>query len=408
MCDTVVVVQPDRILFAKNSDRDPNEGQNLEWHRRRTNSTGARLKCTWIEIADVPETFATLLSRPFWIWGAEMGTNEHGVMIGNEAVFTRDPKEPEPGLIGMDLLRLALERADTARGACEVITELLNQYGQGGGCGHESKKFAYDNSFIVADRKTAFVLETAGRAWAIEEVKGARSISNSLTLPGFRQSHSDFIKTRFCGCQARRRRTQHLAEQAHNVLDMMGILRDHGAQGRPPEYKFVNGGLETPCVHGGGFFASSQTTASWVVDLKADTPIHWVTATAAPCTGLFKPVRLKQPIDTGLPARDVMNDSLWWRHERFHRRVVRNPVVLTPLFAPERDAQEKEWVASPPDSVTAFQTGRVLLQEWTEAVTARECDDTRPKWTQRYWEKRREMAAATGVESVPSPVSARR
>lgn len=42
----------------------------------------------WIEIGQVRETYAVLVSRPFWMWGAEISANEHGVIIGNETVLT--------------------------------------------------------------------------------------------------------------------------------------------------------------------------------------------------------------------------------------------------------------------------------------------------------------------------------
>ena len=134
----MVLVEPGRVLFAKNSDRDPNEAQLLDWQPRRVHGAGSRVRCTWIEIDQVAETHAVLLSRPFWMFGAEMGANGHGVVIGNEAVFTRAPTQ-QVGLTGMDLIRLALERASTAGEAVAVITGLLERHGQGGGCGHEHR-----------------------------------------------------------------------------------------------------------------------------------------------------------------------------------------------------------------------------------------------------------------------------
>ena len=176
--------------------------------RRRTHPPGTRVRCTWIEIDQVAETHAVLLSRPFWMWGAEMGANEHGVVIGNEAVFTTAARQ-EVGLTGMDLLRLALERASTAAAAVDVIVALLTRHGQGGGCGHEHRGFTYDNSYLVADHRGAYVLETAGREWAVEEVtSGARSISNGLTIPGFADVRSQRVRTWASQCRARRTITE--------------------------------------------------------------------------------------------------------------------------------------------------------------------------------------------------------
>lgn len=69
------------------------------------NSSLLYLQCTYIEVEQVLKTHAVILSRPSWLWGAEMGANEHGVCIGNEAVWTKEPVGEGEALLGMDLLR---------------------------------------------------------------------------------------------------------------------------------------------------------------------------------------------------------------------------------------------------------------------------------------------------------------
>jgi secernin len=385
MCDTMVLVGPGRVLFAKNSDRDPNEAQLLEWHPRSVHPPGASVQATWIEIPQAAETHAVLLSRPFWMWGAEMGANEHGVAIGNEAVFTDQPYA-RTGLTGMDLLRLALERAATAAAAVEVITGLLERHGQGGGCGHEKRGFTYHNSFLAADSREAYVLETAGRLWEVERITtGARSISNGLTIPAFAREHSDFLKTRVAACRARQPLTQARTGAATGPGDLMAVLRDHG--GASPAYHLLNGAMSAPCMHAGGIATGSQTTASWVADLTPAGAHHWVTATAAPCTGLFKPVAVERPLDLGPAPTDRYDPAtLWWRHERFHRRVVREPQAAYPTFTSERDQIEARWLASPPEPEAAFREADATLARWHAGLP--ESPDRRPAFVRRYWAKR--------------------
>jgi secernin len=197
-CDTWVALANAAALrmthFAKNSDRLLFDCQPLMLHPRAKWPAGAVLDLGRISIPQVRETNATLGSSPYWCWGYEEGINEFGVAIGNEGVFTKPLLEnvassiagnqPAPGLTGMDLVRLGLERVRTAREAIKVITELLEKHGQfGSGNPTQNVEGAYDNSFLIADPKEAWILETAGRHWAAKRfVAGATSISNKLSL----------------------------------------------------------------------------------------------------------------------------------------------------------------------------------------------------------------------------------
>ena len=114
MCDTIGILLDSYALFGKNSDRSPNEPQAAEFHPARVCKEGS-VAATYIAIPQARETLAVLLSRPTWMWGAEIGVNEAGVAIGNEAVFTKGGYG-KPALTGMDLLRLATG-AGSKRGA---------------------------------------------------------------------------------------------------------------------------------------------------------------------------------------------------------------------------------------------------------------------------------------------------
>lgn len=400
MCDTLVSLTDHGVLFAKNSDRDPNEAQVVRWHPAADHEPGSMLRCTWIDIPQVARTHAVVVSQPWWMWGAEVGANEHGVAIGNEAVFTTEP-DGEPALLGMDLLRLALERATSASEAVGVIVELLERHGQGGPCSHEHPGFSYHNSFLVADRDGAIVLETAGGRWATEQVRGrGRSISNGLTIEGFADAHHQRIRPWVASCQLRRARTEASAATADDVVDLFTALRDHGPTASP-RYSPLNGALAGPCAHAGGRLTATQTTASWVSDLRAD-PLHWATFAAAPCTAPFKPVRHDEPVPAP-PATDRFDHaSAWWRHERLHRLVLRDHPASTARFADAIAQLERRWVAAPPTTADALAQADALEAIWLADLRAADLPDRRPRWLRRLWAGWDASAALPTPSAVPA------
>jgi hypothetical protein len=160
------------------------EVQVLEWIPPRRD--GRRVQATHIAIDGAAgDTVGVLGSRPAWGWGLEHGVNAAGVAAGNATIYTTDdPRQHPPALTGMDLVRVALERAVTARQAVDVLTTALERYGQGG-TGHHGRVHPYWSSFLIADAGSAWVVETSARAFAIEEVERTRAISNRTTISSF-------------------------------------------------------------------------------------------------------------------------------------------------------------------------------------------------------------------------------
>ena len=376
MCDTLIALKSSAInntaIFGKNSDRPPNEGQHLAYFPAQDFPAGSRVKCTYIDIPQVKKTNAVLLSKPFWMWGGEIGVNEHGLVIGNEAVFSKIPANKKPALLGMDMLRAALERAKEPREAMQVIIDLLEEFGQGGNCIHDGELY-YHNSFIIANAEEAWVLETVDKQWAAKQLKDVYSISNCLTLSNeydlassdlvklalkkglcrsgssfnIAKDYSDYIFTKFSKGRERRERTIcSLEEQKGNVSveSMMGILRGHKKEDFDPRTGLVNVDV---CMHAGfGPIRVSQTTASMVVYLDKKNPLIFATGTAAPCTGIFKPFWMDtlSSLDFGTVPGDRSGSSLFWTHEKLHRAVLLNYPERIHAYAADRDKMEKQFI----------------------------------------------------------------
>jgi secernin len=346
-CDTVVAL-PDAtrgraVVFGKNSDRPAGEAQPL--HREPARPAGAPLELAYVTVDDAP-AYAHIGSRPFWCWGYEMGVNEHRVAIGNEAVFSTvwadtvsrakagadadGDAGTEPGILGMELLRLGLERGATAREALDVITGLLEQYGQWGSAlvGAVHAEGSYDNAFVIADPREAWILETVGRDWAARRVtSGVATVSNELSI----RSDADLTSTglRAAATRAgwpedrpldvadaftdpgtplqvshiRRRRSYQLLSEAADGggVDVGGVrrvLRDHLEDTflGGPSFDAARPDFHTLCMHEHpSGFTWGNTAASLVVELRegpGPVVLWWCPVT--PCTGVYLPV----PLDT--------------------------------------------------------------------------------------------------------------
>lgn len=198
-CDTFVALPNSTgdgsMLLAKNSDRPAGECQPLRYWPRRQSSVASSVRLAYLKIPDVAQSWAHLGGSPYWCWGHELGLNEWGVGIGNEALFTRDLADhvsqsqhgqpPQAGILGMELVRLGLERATTAQEAVSTITALVAAYGQWGSGvpGRSIEQGAYDNSYLVADSREAWVIETSGYRWAARQIStGTYAISNQPTI----------------------------------------------------------------------------------------------------------------------------------------------------------------------------------------------------------------------------------
>ncbi len=345
MCDSVVAIGPRTragvTLFAKNSDRKQGECQPLLQFPEAVYPRGTHVHCTHVTIPQVAETYRVMGHSPFWLWGFEHGVNEHGVAIGNQTIFSKEPVEEEAGLIGMDLVRLGLERGRDAREALEVIAALLEAHGQGGAAlGPDAA--GYHNSFMIADPVEAWILETSGRHW-VARLARLDALTNHITLgvdwgiasrdfEGFARREgwwADRSRVDVAAAyrhpavpgrisEGRLRRSRELLEEGDGAIDvdsLQRLLRDHldGGDAPPPGATPEDERYFTLCMHSEPV---GTTTASLVAPLPADRSAAWPVwvSFGTPCTGVFLPVYLSGVIPDLLSrgGEQPEPDSAWW------------------------------------------------------------------------------------------------
>jgi secernin len=179
-CDAVVALARATVngqtLFAQN--RDTRGGQTLQLCRTpgRAGAPDEKVRTRFLELPQARQTYAVLGCQVETSWGYEFGVNEHQVAVGCLALRPT-LKCNGPGLLGSELARLMLERSRTALQAVDLLTSLVERYGQGAfaGCPADA---ARDSAFLIADPTEAYAVETAGHYWVYQEVQEVRAVSN--------------------------------------------------------------------------------------------------------------------------------------------------------------------------------------------------------------------------------------
>jgi len=354
MCDTLCAPGRRGMVFAKNSDRPPGEVQ-IAWPFGRRASAGCTLRTQYLSIGDTG-AHAALLSCPTWLWGAEHGVNEYGVAIGNERVSTtHDAKAAKPALIGMDLVRLGLERARSASEAVEVVTGLLSTCGQGG-IADAVRQEAYDSSFLIADPTAAFVLETAGSDFAVARFPTGVAISNRITLDDFDRFRDVEKDTASADVRLAASRRFLAATDSGGLTSAATAahLRDHGTgpwgapgAGGPVQEPPLRVGADangvSVCMHLG-----SVTAASMIAELPpgpADgAPLRVYVALGSPCSSIYVPAF---PCTAAGPPPfvpfELSSEDLWHAADDLRRLVEADPAALPTLRETLQPVEDELW-----------------------------------------------------------------
>jgi len=364
-------------LFAHNSDLQPQDVPVLQRVPGRAHEPGEKSATQFLELPQARHTLTVLGSQPAGLWGYTHGVNDQGLAAGCTRLRSKLALD-RPGLLGTDLVRLALERCHSAHQAVDLITDLIERHGQGTfpDC---PPQVDGDSAIAVASPGEAFVLEAAGHHWVLQEIQRVRAVSDVGTIrqdwvrisrglsahvighgwwpaDGSKIDPVDSVHASVLGTASALRRwgraTLLLEQQSGHIHVAMlrRLLCDHyeGMQGAVDPFGNESG--PTPlCEHGHG--SDGRITATSLVAALRPTspPLAWC-AFGPPCLSVFFPVFLDgelpealrtaghQPGLTGVSTRVLRLNEQFRLSPRRHAAVNDAMARLQARF--DQDAEE--------------------------------------------------------------------
>jgi secernin len=307
-----------RTLLGHNCGRPEQECQRLRRTPGRSFAPGEKVSTGMIELPQARTTFTVLGSQADGMWGYHHGVNEMKVAAGYTQLRTR-LSGTSSGLLQTDLVRMVLERATGARQGIDLVTDLLGRYGQG----VASPTDGTDGAFLIADPHEAFVLETSGRYWVVQQVREVRAVSDACSIrqdwnrvaPGLATEAierqwwpEDGSKLDFAGAlmapspmveSAPRRwgRATYLLQEQNGHIDipfLRRLLADHYETADETEATARPARRPLSICHHGAHPSGHRTASSLVAALDAAEdalPIAWC-AFGPPCRSVYFPIFL--------------------------------------------------------------------------------------------------------------------
>jgi dipeptidase len=234
-----------------------------------------------------------------------------------------------------------------------MLTDLVGQHGQGNSGGGSENPAEGGGSFLIADAKEAFAVETAGPHWVYQEIGEVRAAGNACIIrqdwdrisPGLSDYVSgkgwwkcDGSKLDFAGAVTenpmghasglrRWGRATLLLEQQNGHIDsafVRRVLCDHyeGTSFEVDPLATVQGPVPL-CRHGIGTNALA-TAASMVAQIGGRSNalnIVWF-AFGPPCISVYFPLFLESDIPELFAGRTIAAEDLWTRSVHLHEQVL--------------------------------------------------------------------------------------